>query len=404
MKQLILSVSLLSVLTCSTVSANSYDNSVKKQDTRQTTSESSIALYSEEQLAQMLAPIALYPDSLLTHILIASTYPLEVIEAERWISKNKKSSTSQIAKKLDDKTWEPSVKALVMFPDILDRLSNDLAWTQQLGDAFLQNEESVLQTIQNLRFQAKKAGNLNKMENVVITQEDNNIVIQPAKKEVVYVPYYDSRYVYGHWHYGLFPPVFWDWGHRVKYSTHNPFGWNAGIRISWNYFFSGFHWTNRHVVVINHKNTRHYSPKKQIVRSNYSKRWVHKPQHRKNVKYKSKQVSNRYSNQHKKAVVRHNKVYKANKHEVTKNKLKGAKVASQHKFKNKAQKQSVKKEVKQKSTTHKAKVNKPSKQNYTVKRERTAQKTTNRAQRSSANRTSHKGNNQGQRQARRERN
>ncbi|WP_426360252.1 DUF3300 domain-containing protein [Pseudocolwellia sp. HL-MZ19] len=361
MKKLILSIGLLSVLTCNTLSAQEILNQSSNTNNQTFNDVSSDVVYSQEQLAQLLAPVALYPDSLLTHILIASTYPLEVVEAERWITKNKSLSAAKVADKLEDKDWEPSVKALVMFPDVLERLVDDLSWTQQLGDAFLQNEESVLGAIQDLRVQADTAGSLAKMENVEVSREDNNIIIEPAEKEIVYVPYYDSRHVYGHWHSSLYPPVYWDWGQRVSYSSHRPFGWHSGVHISLNYFFSGFHWSNRHVVVINHRNTRHYQPKKVIVRSGYSNRWAHKPQHRKGVRYSNKNVSKRYGNNrataHKtvvkrnnhatvnarlnnnKAVIRSNnsnrvQVHQNRKHDAVAKKLKVQKTVSQQRLQN----------------------------------------------------------------------
>jgi hypothetical protein len=279
MKKLLLSIGFLLTLAVHSLSA--------KENTNDTN-------FSEAQLAQMLAPIALYPDSLLTHILIASTYPIEVVEAERWISKKSDLSVEKISKKLESKDWEPSVKALVMFPKVLERLSDDLSWTQQLGDAFLQSEEDVLEAIQDLRYQAEQAGSLNKMENVKVTREKKNIIIQPVQKEVVYVPYYDTRHVYGDWHWSMNPPIYWDWGHHVSLSHHNPFRWHSGIHISLNYFFSAFHWNNRHVVVVDHRNTRRYRAKKHIVRGGYANRWAHKPHHRRGVTYRSERINNRF--------------------------------------------------------------------------------------------------------------
>ena len=156
----------------------------------------------------MLAPIALYPDSLLTHILIASTYPIEIVEAHRWLKKNKGLSTEEAAQSVKDFNWDASVKALVPFERILSRLSEDLTWTQQLGDAFLQDESRLLASIQELRKQAQRAGNLQKMDNMDVSYEDNNIVIEPIEKEIVYVPYYDTRMVYGTWHSVSYPPVY----------------------------------------------------------------------------------------------------------------------------------------------------------------------------------------------------
>lgn len=282
MKRLLLCISLLLTLTAHSLNAKETWNKSE---------------FSQAQVAQMLAPIALYPDSLLTHILIASTYPIEVVEAERWISKKSDFSAEKISKKLEDKNWEPSVKALVMFPKVLERLSDDLSWTQQLGDAFLQSEENVLQVIQDLRYQAQEAGNLDKMENVKVTRDKKNIIIQPVQKEVIYVPYYDTRYVYGNWHWAMNPPIYWDFGHRVSLSHHNPFRWHSGIHISLNYFFSAFHWNNRHVVVVDHRNTRRYRTKKHIVRGGYANRWVHKPQHRRGVTYSNERVNKRFNSQ-----------------------------------------------------------------------------------------------------------
>ncbi|XPF95782.1 DUF3300 domain-containing protein [Colwellia sp. RE-S-Sl-9] len=406
MKKLILGIGLFFTLTFSLLSTTLSAKEVSA-DTE----------YNQAQLAQMLAPVALYPDSLLTHILIASTYPIEVVQADRWITKNKDLSASQIANKLEGEDWEPSIKALVMFPPVLKRLSEDLSWTQQLGDAFLQSEESVLQAIQDLRYQAQEAGNLDKMENVKVSREDKDIIIQPIQKEVIYVPYYDTRYVYGNWHWSLNPPIYWDWGHSVSYSHRRPFGWHSGIHISWNYFFSDFHWSNRHVVVINHRNTSRYTPKRSIVRSGYANRWVHNPHHRRGVSYRNNEVNKRYSTNRpvvRKTVTKHynspelyphkkdyrthqssnkqvvkykDKSHKVTKHEALQNKFKTRNILPAHKsaavvhkntVKNQVvnkgsdrrQKQEQQKDVKQKKTY--------SKNRETVRKESTVQHRTER--------------------------
>ena len=255
--------------------------------------------FSEAELAQMLAPIALYPDSLLTHILIASTYPLEVVEAKRWLDKHSELTTEKIAKKVEKKGWDASVKALIPFPRILTRLNDDLTWTRQLGDAFLQDESRLLSAIQLLREQADKAGNLDKMENMAISRENNAIVIEPLQREVVYVPYYDASLVYGNWAWRGYPPVFWSrplWPHRnyVRVSHYSPFYWHSGIHISFNYFFSAFNWHDRHVIVVNPRSGRHYQGRKHIVRSGYAKRWHHQPEHRRGVAYRSNATKARY--------------------------------------------------------------------------------------------------------------
>ncbi len=258
--------------------------------------------YSEAELAQMLAPIALYPDSLLTHILISSTYPIEIIEAHRWLKKNEQLNSVQIAKSIENFSWDASVKALVPFEQILRRLSEDLGWMQQLGDAFLQDEAKVLESIQLLREQAKLAGNLDKMDNMDVSYENNNIIIEPVKKEIVYVPYYDTRMVFGNWYWSSYPPVYWAPYHRVYVNHYNPFHWHSGIHISFNYFFSAFHWHNRHVIVVNshrsHYRYYHQRPRRLIARGGYAKRWSHQPCHRRGVAYRTKQTRQKYKASH----------------------------------------------------------------------------------------------------------
>ncbi|OUS26669.1 hypothetical protein A9Q98_10170 [Thalassotalea sp. 42_200_T64] len=277
-----------------------------------------VVIPSEAELAQLLAPIALYPDSLLTHILIASTYPLEVIEAERWLKDNKDLTHDQIVDLTINKDWDPSVLALLSFPGVLRKMSTELDWTRSLGDAFLAAEEQVLASIQTLRDQADAAGNLDKMENVIVTREDDNIIIQPVQKEVVYVPYYDTRVVYGPWHWGYYPPVYWSyWGPHhspyyasAHYTSHAPFYWHPAVHISVGWWFSSFHWSNHHVAVSHHNHSyyhrrshgykRHSSYGKphnnhKVAKSTGGKRWQHNPAHRKGVAYNSDRVTKRYS-------------------------------------------------------------------------------------------------------------
>mgnify|MGYP006076522479 CR=1 FL=1 len=244
------------------------------------------------QLAQLLAPIALYPDTLLSHILMASTYPIEVVEAHRWLMLHKQLSSTQLFDQVSDKDWAPSVKALLPFPVVLKRLNNELTWTNQLGDAFLADEAGVIISIQKLRKKAEKAGNLSIMKNMDVNYEDNNIVIKPKQPEIVYVPYYDSRSIYGDWNWAYYPPVYWS--HHRRYLGHQPYYWHPGVHISFNYFFSAFHWHSRHLVVISHRNSHYYVAKKRIVSSQGSKRWLHQPHHRRGVAYSNNKIKNRY--------------------------------------------------------------------------------------------------------------
>ncbi|WOT06078.1 DUF3300 domain-containing protein [Shewanella youngdeokensis] len=249
----------------------------------------------EGELAQILAPIALYPDSLLTHILIAATYPLEVVEAQRWQQKNQQLSTENQVKTAETMQWDPSVTALVAFPTVLQKLSDDLKWTQALGDAFLQNEAQVLDSIQALRAQADNANSLDDLQNMQVTKVNNQIVIESVKKEVVYVPYYDPRVVYGTWHWTHYPPVYWAVYPGYVTPGHGHFYWHTGVHISFNYFFSAFHWHNHHVVVIHHKKSHHYRHHARITTSHGAKRWSHKPQHRRGVAYSNNSLRHKYN-------------------------------------------------------------------------------------------------------------
>ena len=261
-------------------------------------SQGSSASLSQAELEQMLAPIALYPDSLLSHILIASTYPLEVVQAQRWLEDHPKLSVDQVMSRTEDKDWDPSVKALMAFPNVLQKMSEDLDWTQRLGEAFLADEAQVMDSIQSLRQQADKANSLANMDNMAITRANNQIIIEPARREVVYVPYYDPRVVYGTWRWGVaYPPVYWEFGGYVGYPyrpSHSYFYWSPGIHISFNYFFSSFHWHSHRVVVVDHRHSHHYRPRERYSVSYGAQPWKHKPEHRRGVVYHNPVVKERY--------------------------------------------------------------------------------------------------------------
>jgi len=279
------------------------------------TNDNAQSMFNEAELEQMIAPIALYPDSLLTHILIAATYPLEVVEASRLKSKNTLLPAEQLMEKAEGKEWDPSVIALLAFPNVLEKLSNDLTWTQKLGDAFLQDEAKLLASIQSLRQQADEADSLSEMENVSVTRVNNQIVIEPAQPEVIYVPYYDTRVVYGHWRWYRYPPVYWA---PYPYYARRPYGhfyWNTGVHIRFNFYFSAFHWSNHHIVVTHHHNSHHYRHRGRIVTSHGAQRWQHKPQHRRGVAYRSNHVKQRY-NSHRPSMAHTMQVRKAERHQL----------------------------------------------------------------------------------------
>ncbi|MGI2261169.1 DUF3300 domain-containing protein [Shewanella sp. GXUN23E] len=251
---------------------------------------------SEPRLAQLLAPIALYPDSLLTHILIASTYPLEVVEAQRWREQNKQLTDARLVERAEDKDWDPSIKALLPFPAVLDRMSRELSWTSALGDAFLADESQVLDMVQQLRLQADDAGNLQQMEQVTVTRVEKQIVIESVSPQIVYVPYYDPRLVFPYWRWPAYPPVWWarDPLWLGYYTPGALFSWRPGIQISFNFFFGGIHWGDRYLLIDRHGH-HHYRPhyRQRIAFSQGAQRWHHDPHHRKGMRYASHSVHDR---------------------------------------------------------------------------------------------------------------
>jgi len=250
--------------------------------------------FSQAELDQMLAPIALYPDALLSQVLIASTYPLEIIQADRWARSNKDLKAEDALKFVENKDWDPSVKSLVAFPDILKRLSEDVDWTQKLGDAFLSNEGDVMDAVQRLRKRAYATGNLEKTEYISVERDDNNIIIEPAQERVVYVPVYDTRVVYGNWWWPDYPPVYWNYPSHYTYTS--GFYWGSSIFVGSTYFYSSPRWRDRRVVVIDrhHHHNTHFYTGRSIVRHDSARYWSHNPAHRHGVAYYNNRLRDTY--------------------------------------------------------------------------------------------------------------
>jgi len=247
----------------------------------------------QAQLDQILAPIALYPDTLLSHILVASTYPLEVIQAARWRATNADLDEQQALNAVGNKNWDPSIQALVPFNELLQKLSADLNWLQSLGSAFLVNEKQILTSIQNLRQKAYQQGNLANNDYVNVEQEEGEIIIETVREEIVYVPYYDSRVVYGNWWWQNHPPYYW---HRPVHSVFNAgLYWSIGFNIRPSFYFGGFNWRNRHVVANYHyrshanrywSNNHNVHNNRQVVRVKEYPRWSHNQQHRRGAQHR----------------------------------------------------------------------------------------------------------------------
>jgi Protein of unknown function (DUF3300) len=149
------------------------------------------------QLEQLVAPIALYPDALIAQILAASTYPTEIVEADRWMQQHSELKGEQLAQAVNQQSWDPSVKALAQFPSVLANMDKNLSWASSLGDAYVNQQQAVLDAVQTMRKRAQQAGNLKTTPQENVTTQGQTIVIQPANPQVVYVPAYDPWEVYG---------------------------------------------------------------------------------------------------------------------------------------------------------------------------------------------------------------
>jgi hypothetical protein len=204
--------------------------------------------FSQAELDQALAPVALYPDALLSQVLMAATYPLEVVEAARWSRAHSGIQGDEAVRAVQDKDWDPSVKSLVAFPNLLTRMDENLEWTRRLGDAFLAQEKQVMETVQQLRQRAQAAGKLQSDERQRVDNDGGNIVIEQANPRVVYVPYYDPYVVYGPWWWPAYPPVYWGpWpGYAVGYPG---FWWGVGVGVTAGFFFGSIYWPHYHVAV-----------------------------------------------------------------------------------------------------------------------------------------------------------
>jgi hypothetical protein len=208
----------------------------------------------QEELDQLLAPIALYPDSLVAQILLASTYPLEVVQADRFAKQNKNLKGDGLTKALEAQTWDPSVKSLVNFPQVLTMMSDKLDMTQKLGDAFLADQKSVMATIQSLRAKAQAAGNLKTTKEQTVIVEQKIIKIEAANPQVVYVPVYNPTVVYGPWWYPAYPPYYYYPPGYV--ATAAAFSFAAGVAVgaAWGYAWGSPNYNSGNVNINNSQN------------------------------------------------------------------------------------------------------------------------------------------------------
>jgi uncharacterized membrane protein YgcG len=292
------------------------DNSVSAQtDTPAAVPPAKPAL-KQEELDQILAPVALYPDSLLSQIFMAATYPLEIVQADRWAKENKSLTGDALAAELEKQTWDPSVKSLVNFPQVLSMMSEKLDVTVKLGDAFLADQKSVMDTVQSLRAKAQAQGNLKTTseQKVIVEQAPSTttqvIVIQSVNPQVIYVPVYSPTVVYGPWWYPAYPPYPY-YPPRPPAYVAGPgiwFGVGFTMGVAWGYAWGGCNWgrgnvninVNRNININNNYiNRNNYSAQinqrnTNIQGGNGNNTFQHNPDHRKGVAYRDQATARTY--------------------------------------------------------------------------------------------------------------
>src|SRR5580693_8665336 len=211
-----------------------------------------------DQLQQLVAPIALYPDSLVAQVLAASTFPAEIVEADRWVQAHPDLKGDALGQAVDQQSWDPSVKALTAFPTVLGNMDKNISWTSSLGDAYYNQEQGVMDAIQVMRQKAQQAGNLKDTPQQTVQKQGSDIVIQPASPDVVYVPAYDPWLVYGYpvaaWP-GWYPyPGIWYGGPSLFWGVGFGIGFYGGFGWGWGHW--GVGWGGRNVIF---NNNRYYS-------------------------------------------------------------------------------------------------------------------------------------------------
>lgn len=241
----------------------------------------------------MLAPIALYPDALLSQVLMASSYPIEVIEADRWVRRNPELKGEELDAALLERDWDPSVKAMCHFPSILNLMSDRISETTTLGNAFIAQEAEVMDMVQELRAKAHARNTLASDDKQKVIVEKETIIIESADPRVIYVSYYDPAYIYGPWWYPAYPPRYW-----------GPPGVRIGMGISyWPGFYfsfgfgawSYFDWHHHYIHIDVHQRPRYVRHDRWIT---HHGRWHHVPVHRRGVAYRDEFTARKYHGQY----------------------------------------------------------------------------------------------------------
>ncbi|MGA8056325.1 MAG: DUF3300 domain-containing protein, partial [Burkholderiales bacterium] len=268
--------------------------------------------FSDEQLDQMLAPVALYPDALLSQVLMASTYPADVAEAVKWSKANPNQQGDAAVKAVAAQPWDASVQSLVAFPQVLAQMGERPDWVQNLGDAFLDSPERVMDRVQFLRRKAQAAGSLKTTEQqkvivepapapssttVVVQEQPQQIIrIEPAQPQVVYVPAYNPTVVYGSWWWPSYPPVYLPPPPGYVFGTALASGiaFGVGIGIT-NALWGGCNWGRGDVNInVNRYNNINVNKRLDVNQNNVN--WKHNADNRRGVPYKGDKVRQQYGN------------------------------------------------------------------------------------------------------------
>ncbi|WP_051003525.1 DUF3300 domain-containing protein [Cupriavidus sp. BIS7] len=260
------------------------------------------APYKAEEIEAMVAPIALYPDDVLSQVLMASTYPLEIVFAARWSKAHPDLKGDAAVKAVQNESWDVSVKSLVAFPQILEPMNDKIDWTQKLGDAFLAQEKDVLAAIQRLRARAKDTGHLesNEQQHVIVEQATSPqavsqqiVRIEPANPQVIYVPAYDPAVVYGGWAYPAYPYYSWPPypAYYPGYAFFSGMAWGFGLAAA-GAIFGNCNWGGGDV---NINVDRAANIDRNFDRNrNQGGRWQHNVDHRKGVAYRDNATRERF--------------------------------------------------------------------------------------------------------------
>jgi hypothetical protein len=243
--------------------------------------------FGKEQIDQFVAPVALYPDALLSQIFMASTYPADVAEAAAWSKANPKATGDAAVKQVSGKAWDPSVQSLVAFPQVLAQMAAHPDWVRNMGDAFLAQPDDVMASVQRLRAQAQKAGNLKSTEQQKVVVKETVIQIEPADPQVVYVPSYNPTVVYGTWAYPAYPPTYWPpppgYYHPVASGLAAGLAFGTGIAIA-DSLWGGFDWGHNDVDInVNRYNNINVNNR---ISGNGNVAWNHNPANRRGTPYR----------------------------------------------------------------------------------------------------------------------